>query len=100
MIRACHKMFNFNSMVVNPAKFQLIFLGQERKPRSKFCIDIDGNIILERNYIKVLGVTIDQKFELCMRQIRIFVKFKICQTNIATTLIFCQPFHIVLLGCG
>ena len=27
------KWFNFNSMVVNPAKFQLMFLGQERKPR-------------------------------------------------------------------
>ena len=37
------KWFNFNSMVVNPAKFQLMFLGQERKPRSKYCIDIDGN---------------------------------------------------------
>ena len=55
------KWFNFNSMVVNPAKFQLMFLGQERKPRSKYCIDIDGNIIPEQNEIKLLGVTIDQK---------------------------------------
>ena len=55
------KWFNFNSMVVNPAKFQLMFLGQERKPRSKYYIDIDGNIVSEQNEIKLLGVTIDQK---------------------------------------
>ena len=53
------KWFNFKSMVANPAKFQLMFLGQERKPRSKYCIYIDGNIIQEQNEIKLLGVTID-----------------------------------------
>ena len=28
---------------------RVMFLGQERKPRSKYCIDIDGNIIPEQN---------------------------------------------------
>ena len=86
------KWFNFNSMVVNPAKFQLMFLGQERKPRSKYCIDIDGNIIPEQNEIKLLGVTIDQKLNFdshlksfckkanqkvrAWRRIRTFINFK------------------------
>ena len=86
------KWFNFNSMVVNPAKFQLMFLGQERKPRSKYCIDIDGNIIPEQNEIKLLGVTIDQKLNFdshvksfckkanqkvrALRRIRTFINFK------------------------
>ena len=48
-------------MVVNPTKFQFMFLEQERKPRSKYCIDIDGNIIPEQNEIKLLGVTIKIK---------------------------------------
>ena len=86
------KWFNFNSMVVNPAKFQLMFLGQERKPRSKYCIDIDGNIIPEQNEIKLLGVTMDQKLNFdshvksfcktanqkvrALRRIKTFINFK------------------------
>ena len=86
------KWFNFNSMIVNQAKFQLMFLGQERQPRSKYCIDVDGNIIPEQNEIKVLGVTKDQKLNFdsyvqyfCkkanqkvreLRRIRIFINFK------------------------
>ena len=86
------KWFNFNSMMVNPAKFQLMFLGQERKPRSKYCIDIDGNIIPEQNEIKLLGVAIDQKLNFdshvksfckranqkvrALRRIRTFINFK------------------------
>ena len=79
-----------------------MFLGQERKPRSKYFIDIDGNIILEQNEIKLLGVKIDQKLNFdshvksfCQRANQKVRALRRIRTFIQA--IFCQLFHIVLL---
>ena len=50
--------FNCNSMVANPAKFQVIFLGINNE---NLRLNIDGNIINSTNTVKLLGVTIDDK---------------------------------------
>ena len=48
--------FKLNSMVVNPSKFQVIFLGT--KGKSNLCIEIDGSSIKYNKEVKLLGVTI------------------------------------------
>ena len=50
--------FKLNSMVVNPSKFQVIFLGT--KGKSNLCIEIDGSSIKSNKEVKLLGVTIDK----------------------------------------
>ena len=50
--------FKLNSMVVNPSKFQAIFLGN--KGKSNLCIEIDGSSIKPNKEVKLLGVTIDK----------------------------------------
>ena len=50
--------FKLNSMVVNPSKFQAIFLGIEGK--SNLCIEIDGSSIKSNKEVKLFGVTIDK----------------------------------------
>ena len=50
--------FKLNSMVVNPSKFQVIFLGT--KGKSNRCIEIDGSSIKSNKEVKLLGVTIDK----------------------------------------
>ena len=49
----------YNSMVANPAKFQVMFLGIKQKPR--LCININGNYLPASDKVKLLGVTIDCK---------------------------------------
>ena len=52
------KWFKENSMVANPAKFQVIFPGS---PNCNISIYIDGAIIENSNIVKLLGVLIDDK---------------------------------------
>lgn len=49
--------FQINSMVANPAKFQLMYLGNDSKQASD--LDIDGIILTPLNAVKLLGVTLD-----------------------------------------
>ena len=51
--------FNFNSMIVNPAKFQVMFLGIKDSTNLEF--RIENNILKPTNFVKLLGVTIDSK---------------------------------------
>ena len=51
--------FACNGMVVNPKKFQLMFLGLKRK--HKLLININGVRIPAKNHVKLLGVEIDNK---------------------------------------
>ena len=51
--------FKSNSMAANPAKFQLMFLGINDNKR--LCLDINNNIVVGCNSVKLLGVTIDHR---------------------------------------
>ena len=51
--------FTDNSMVANPAKFQLMFLGV--KNVDNISMNIFGNVIKSRNEVELLGVIIDHK---------------------------------------
>ena len=48
-----------NNMVANPDKFQMMFIGLKESKR--YCHDINGNIIVNTDTVKLLGVTIDSK---------------------------------------
>ena len=52
--------FSNNSMVANPAKFQLMFLGNIANYDELF-IKIDDEIILPSDNVKLLGITLDKK---------------------------------------
>ena len=63
--------FKCNFMVANPAKFQVIFLGNKD---SSLGLNIDGNYVVGADCVKLLGVTIDRKLsflpyikEMCTR---------------------------------
>ena len=49
--------FRVNSLVANPSKFQLMFLGIN-EPVS---LHINGKVLLSENHVKLLGVIIDNK---------------------------------------
>ena len=51
--------FKLNSMVANPEKFQIMFLGI--KDNTNISFEIDGNIIFGSNFVKLLGILIDHK---------------------------------------
>ena len=51
--------FRENNMVANPDKFQMMFIGLKESKR--YCLDINGNIIVNTDTVKLLGVTIDSK---------------------------------------
>ena len=51
--------FKSNSMAANTAKFQLMFLGINDNKR--LCLDINNNIVVGCNSVKLLGVTIDHR---------------------------------------
>ena len=53
------KWFNENSLVANPSKFQLMFLGT--KESEEIPIKISNNILKNKNEVELLGVTIDNK---------------------------------------
>ena len=46
-------------MVANPDKFQIMFIGLKESKR--YCLHINGNIIVNTDTVKLLGVTIDSK---------------------------------------
>ena len=51
--------FSSNSMVANPKKFQIMFLGI--KDNTNLTFEINGINILAKNTVKLLGITIDHK---------------------------------------
>ena len=51
--------FRSNGMVVNPKKFQLMFLGTRSK--TKICLEIGGNKIISSTFVTLLGIKIDWK---------------------------------------
>ena len=53
--------FKCNGMVVNPKKFQLMFLGLKRKQRLR--LNIQGSKIVAKEHVKLLGIEIDNKLK-------------------------------------
>ena len=49
--------FRNNGMIVNPGKFQLMFLGMNRR----LCLNIAGKKFNAADYVKLLGIEIDSK---------------------------------------
>ena len=54
--------FKCNGMVVNPKKFQLMFLGLKRKQRLR--PNIQGSKKVAKEHVKLLGIEIDNKLKL------------------------------------
>lgn len=54
--------FTCDGMVVNPIKFQLMFLGLKRKQELR--ININGVKILTKKHVKILIVEIDKNLNL------------------------------------
>ena len=53
-----NKWLTDNSLVANPSKFQLMFLGLEE---NNFTINMADKVITSQNQIEILGITIDKK---------------------------------------
>ena len=53
--------YTANGMSANPSKFQIMFLGLKRK--NKLCLNINGQLITQREHVKLLGVTIDNSLK-------------------------------------
>ena len=53
------KLFKSNGMVVNPKKFQLMFLGMKTSRRLR--LNIEGKKINATHHVKLLGIEIDSK---------------------------------------
>ena len=51
--------FRFNSMIANPDKFQMIFLGN--KNNESFILNINNSVVENSKSVKLLGVHIDDK---------------------------------------
>ena len=51
--------FHINSLVPNPNKFQMMFLGT--KSKINLCLEINGNKCISSDKVKLLGITIDWK---------------------------------------
>ena len=58
-VKSTLEWFRVNSMVANPEKFQLIFLGV--KDDDQLSMSIDGKVIESSKDVKLLGITIDKK---------------------------------------
>ena len=56
-IKRINKWFINNSLVANPEKFQMMFLGVSRQ----IILHIDGNKYPNKDFVKLLGVYIDSK---------------------------------------
>ena len=63
-------------MVANPAKFQLMFLGLNGR---NLTLRIDKSVIKSSNFVKLLGITIDEelKFKLHIYNICRLANFKV-----------------------
>ena len=51
--------FNLNSLIANPEKFQMMFLGKNTE--NVISINVSGTLVNSTNTVKLLGVTIDSK---------------------------------------
>ena len=51
------KLFHSNSMVTNPSKLQVMFLGLRKDQH--LVLEINGNVITNSREVKKLGVTLD-----------------------------------------
>ena len=60
-LRILLEWFKCNSMVVNPKKFQLMFLGLKRK--QGLPLNIQGSKIVAKEHVKLLGIEIDNKLK-------------------------------------
>ena len=56
--------FKVNSMVANPSKFQIMFLGRPKIDNSKITFAIENKQIKYKREVKLLGITIDKKLTL------------------------------------
>lgn len=81
-----------NGLVANPAKFQFMILGLKQK--HNLCIDVDGNIIKASKYVRLLGVTIDQKLNFVSH-----IK-ELCKTTSQKTSALRRIFHQVSYANG
>ena len=109
------KWYYANGMVVNPDKFQLIFLGLNGK--HKLRLNIEGEKISSTEYVKLLGIEIDNQLRfskhvktLCdktNRKVNAFRRLsnylsreqamKLCNTVITSSLNYCP---LVWMFCG
>jgi len=55
-----NRWFSINSLVANPSKYQLMFLGL-KQPEGNMSINIGKSTIMATNEVELLGVTIDKK---------------------------------------
>ena len=53
------KWFESNSLVANPLKYQVMFLGLEKN--QNLALEINGDVIVNSEEVKLLGVTIDSQ---------------------------------------
>ena len=53
------KWFDSNSMVANPSKFQVMFLGLKKDQH--LALEINGDVITNSREVKLLGVTLDSQ---------------------------------------
>ena len=72
------KWYNINSMVVNPAKFQMTFLGKGTE--QKISIEANGTFIESTEIVKLLGITIDKKLSFS-EHISLLCKYANNKTN-------------------
>ena len=55
------KWFDWNQMVANPEKFQVMFLGLPKS--ANICIEIDDLVLVPKDNVKLLGITIDSELK-------------------------------------
>ena len=68
------ELFTYNGMTVNSNKFQLMFLGIKWK--QKLRIHVDGDKILAKKHVKLLGVEIGNKLKFDRHAETLLQKFK------------------------
>ena len=51
---------NVNQLVANPEKFQVMFLGMDAK---KLCLRVNNEIIIPKDFVKLLGIKIDDRLK-------------------------------------
>ena len=55
-----------NNMLVNPKKFQVLFLSRKKELiTSDMILGINSNSIISSNWVKLLGLNIDSRLNLC-----------------------------------
>ena len=55
-----------NDMLVNPKKFQVLFLSRKKELiTSDMILGINSNSMISSNWVKLLGLKIDSRLNLC-----------------------------------